>query len=397
MSLNGFHYGSFPQELTDAIIDYLWDDPASLKSCALASHAFYTRTRIHIFRKMTFGHNFRCDKFVAMCRASPHIPRVIKHLTLNNRYVPPDDIIAYIISSLTNVEWLVMKDVSWIFWATELVHRQGLKSFPSLRSLSVDFHDSNCYASVSEVLSFIQLHPRIRRLELLSVPRLASIDADYELPARSSHLESFSISSSAFSSGLSDLMLNSKIGGLSFSRLRIFAISVQDNSDIAFVSAVLKTASCTLEEVHLMHQSLRPIFLDDLDISYLRKVTITFSHPIYNERHSSTIKSWGRVFDDRAKEVEEIVVRTVVSSPTLFGHMDYGVWSAWDATLSATRSRLRGLVFQLFCTPVQASSMDMLQQGIEDQFPVLRSRSLFQVEVRSRSDAESFMYLLQPL
>ncbi len=143
---------------------------------------------------------------------------------------------------------------SWIFWVTELVHRQGVTSFPALRSLSVDFHDSKLYASVSETLTFIQLHPRIRRLELLSVPRLASIDADYELPARSSHLESFSISSSAFSSGLSDLMLNSKIGGLSFSRLRIFAISVQDNSDIPFVSAILKTASCTLEEVHLMHQ-----------------------------------------------------------------------------------------------------------------------------------------------
>ncbi|KAK0435080.1 uncharacterized protein EV420DRAFT_1653455 [Desarmillaria tabescens] len=395
MSLSGFHYGSFPQELTDAVIDHLWDDPAALKACSLTSHAFYTRTRIHIFRKMSFGHNFRCDKFVAMCRSSPHIPRVIKHLTLDNRYVPPDEIITFIISSLTSVEWLVMKDVSWVFWVTELVNR-GATSFPSLRSLSVDFHDSICYASVSETLTFIQLHPRIRCLELLSVPRLASIDAEYDLPARSSYLESFSISSSAFSSGLSDLMLNPRLSGLSFNRLRIFAISVQDNSDIRFVSTILKTASCTLEEVHLMHQSLRPVLLDDLDISYLRKVTITFSHPIYNERHSSTIKSWGKVFDARAKEVEEIIVRTVVSSPSLFGHMDYGVWSTWDATLSATRSRLRGLVFQVFCTPIQAKSLDMLQQGIEDQFPVLRSRSLFQVEVKSRPDAETFLSLLQP-
>ncbi|KAG7445562.1 uncharacterized protein BT62DRAFT_164237 [Guyanagaster necrorhizus] len=253
MSLSAFHYGVFPQELTDSVIDYLWDDPTALKSCSLTSHAFYTRTRIHIFGNMVFSRNFPCDKFVAMCRSSPHIPRVIKHLTLNSCYVPPDDIITFIISSLTNVKTLAMKDVSWIFWITELVNQQNVSSFPSLRSLSIDFHHS-IYASVSEALTFIHLHPRIRRLELLSVPSLASINTAYELPARLSHLESFSISSSAFSSQLSDLMLNPRISGLSFSHLRLFSISLQDSSDIPFVSAILKMASCTLEEVHLMHQ-----------------------------------------------------------------------------------------------------------------------------------------------
>ncbi|KAF9001625.1 hypothetical protein BDZ89DRAFT_925146, partial [Hymenopellis radicata] len=38
-----------PQELVDAIIDELYDDRSALKACALVSHKFLPRCRVHLW------------------------------------------------------------------------------------------------------------------------------------------------------------------------------------------------------------------------------------------------------------------------------------------------------------------------------------------------------------
>ncbi len=100
-----------PQELFDAIVDKLQHDRKSLMACSLASRAFLSRARFHLFRKIVLNERF-CQKFHKVVVSSLNIPRNVTDLTFfgdafRQRLVLP------VIHSLVNLSTLSLQDMDF--------------------------------------------------------------------------------------------------------------------------------------------------------------------------------------------------------------------------------------------------------------------------------------------
>ncbi|THU79253.1 hypothetical protein K435DRAFT_698252, partial [Dendrothele bispora CBS 962.96] len=86
MSEHGRTDPSFPQELCDAFIDFLWDSKADLQSCALVSRAWLPKSRLHLFHsfKASFLSNDvrRFYESLVNINASPHLRSLLYEITL---------------------------------------------------------------------------------------------------------------------------------------------------------------------------------------------------------------------------------------------------------------------------------------------------------------------------
>lgn len=73
-----------PQELTEIILDYLFDDVDSLKTCSIASRCFLEPTRFHLFSSIVLDTNHRLDRFVTLVHNSPGVVKHISYLAVRN-------------------------------------------------------------------------------------------------------------------------------------------------------------------------------------------------------------------------------------------------------------------------------------------------------------------------
>jgi hypothetical protein len=72
------------------VVDNLYDDTLSLKSCSLAAHTFVASSRIHIFKKIEIappkgkgtGGPTPCQKLLKLLISSPHIARLVEDLSI---------------------------------------------------------------------------------------------------------------------------------------------------------------------------------------------------------------------------------------------------------------------------------------------------------------------------
>lgn len=80
----------FPQEITDQVIDHLWDDTSSLKACALSCQAWLPSSRTHIFREIVVKEAIACARFEALLQASPAIARYIRKLVIDAHHFSYD-------------------------------------------------------------------------------------------------------------------------------------------------------------------------------------------------------------------------------------------------------------------------------------------------------------------
>ncbi|KAI0091542.1 hypothetical protein BDY19DRAFT_1030876 [Irpex rosettiformis] len=88
------HY-EIPPEVSDYIIDHVWDSKPTLASCSLVCRVWANRSRHHLFRVVDVAIK-RCsklDKFIAFLRSSPHLASSIRHLTLHGTIA--DDQLGY--------------------------------------------------------------------------------------------------------------------------------------------------------------------------------------------------------------------------------------------------------------------------------------------------------------
>ncbi|KAF8180697.1 hypothetical protein K438DRAFT_1508925, partial [Mycena galopus ATCC 62051] len=67
------------QELVDSILDFLYDDHASLLSCSMVAQKWVSATRHHVFGRITINHFFpgrghffkdSAHSFLALCRSA---------------------------------------------------------------------------------------------------------------------------------------------------------------------------------------------------------------------------------------------------------------------------------------------------------------------------------------
>ncbi|KAJ7367628.1 hypothetical protein DFH08DRAFT_828967 [Mycena albidolilacea] len=73
------------------VVDNLYDDTLSLKSCSLVAHTFVASSRIHIFKKIEIAKEIAplkgkgptpCQKLLKLLISSPHIARLVEDLSI---------------------------------------------------------------------------------------------------------------------------------------------------------------------------------------------------------------------------------------------------------------------------------------------------------------------------
>ena len=77
---------SFPPELCDQIIDYLWDDLDSLRACSLTCYDWHPSSRFHLFRNVRLRHSDDVTRFRALLASSPGIAPCVRKLSLSADY-----------------------------------------------------------------------------------------------------------------------------------------------------------------------------------------------------------------------------------------------------------------------------------------------------------------------
>ncbi|KAK0471553.1 hypothetical protein IW261DRAFT_834524 [Armillaria novae-zelandiae] len=82
---------SVPQELIDYIIEFLYDDVPTLRTCSLVSHAFLPSSRHHVYSSVTIvhvneldlfreryaGQLYQCQNLAALLEHSPHVAQLV--------------------------------------------------------------------------------------------------------------------------------------------------------------------------------------------------------------------------------------------------------------------------------------------------------------------------------
>jgi len=65
-----------PRETLDYIVDFLHDEPETLKACCLASKSWVPRTRKHLFSEIAFGSGAKVERWTKAFPDSTNPPRV---------------------------------------------------------------------------------------------------------------------------------------------------------------------------------------------------------------------------------------------------------------------------------------------------------------------------------
>jgi len=73
LTLNAIMLPQLPPELTDRIIDFLWDDPAALHSCSLTARSWLSSSRFHLFSTLRIVNRRAYDRLAHLVINLPHM------------------------------------------------------------------------------------------------------------------------------------------------------------------------------------------------------------------------------------------------------------------------------------------------------------------------------------
>lgn len=116
----------FPRELTDAVLDNLSDDYASLNSCTLVCHAWKPSSQRVLFRSVRFE-QVKMDAFdrsmtalAKVLQKNPELAKLVREIRLQWSM---SNVISFLneVPDLPMVEHLELKYISFISWADEAV------------------------------------------------------------------------------------------------------------------------------------------------------------------------------------------------------------------------------------------------------------------------------------
>ena len=171
-----------PQEIIDLIIDYLQDEPTTLKSCCLVSKAWIQRTRRYLFVNIKFH---PLGRRVGRWRITfPDPTGSPAHHTRNLSICHPQLITAADVNTLPTFCGVVRLNVDTDLWSDQRVSLVPLHGFsPVLRSLHLTFTS----LPNPEILNLICSFPILEDLALVSRSRRHS-DVRWNAPLTSPKL-----------------------------------------------------------------------------------------------------------------------------------------------------------------------------------------------------------------
>lgn len=97
----------WPPELSDYLIDHVWDSKPTLSSCSLVCRTWVNRSRHHLFREVNISvkRSPKLDVFLAFLHSSPHLSSYIRRLTLHGTVA--DDKLGYAVWFYVSSETLL--------------------------------------------------------------------------------------------------------------------------------------------------------------------------------------------------------------------------------------------------------------------------------------------------
>jgi len=192
--LGGLAVLHLPQELTDHIIDYLYDDQASLRNCALVCQAWLPTSRYHLFAKVSLKATSpqqepsvlqeRCKRLQGILVRSPHIISNIRELEIcegsplhhpypdiqsSTTWVTTERTLMALFRMLTNVSRFDFSATSSLYWTLlPPTFQAALYTILSLESMSYLRLHSWIFPNFAALNSLLSRCPNLKGLALSS-------------------------------------------------------------------------------------------------------------------------------------------------------------------------------------------------------------------------------------
>jgi hypothetical protein len=159
-----------PPELVEHIIDYLYNSPEDLRSCALVCKAWVAPCRFHLFHTICFNYLLSlppCRRLQSVIQRSPHVAFCVRELYFSPsrpiedlERVELDTILPQIFRSFTRLRKLVLGPLSWDELTSNVKKLlEDILALPSLVHLDAQ------EATFPSAKSFLDLvHPQLKRL-----------------------------------------------------------------------------------------------------------------------------------------------------------------------------------------------------------------------------------------
>lgn len=170
MLADDVHDNSLPQELVDLIVDFLADEPPSLRACALAGRCFLQRCSMHLFRTVQFADDTSPGRFLPLLLSS-HIPPLVREIlvigsgtTSEYQWITSDDALSPVLDSFVNVEEVSI--LGCRFDSIAITQKLRTLSSKTVNMLRFDMLQFECKG---DFYSLLQCFPSLRHLYLGSV------------------------------------------------------------------------------------------------------------------------------------------------------------------------------------------------------------------------------------
>lgn len=158
------HFSQFPVDIFERIIDLLWDDPPSLKACALTCRLWHPRSRYRLYNiyHQHIQSEYARNTLMNMLRASPNLGPYIRSLYIdrftNDRHPHWINSVPLLMAPmLPNLFKLHFRDVLSSSWMHPFAHSH-LAFFKSVGNLSLQGCRFNTFNSLARIiLSFPSL------------------------------------------------------------------------------------------------------------------------------------------------------------------------------------------------------------------------------------------------
>lgn len=237
---------------------------------------------------------------------------------------------------------------------------------------------------LSEILEIIGGSSELQHLALVNLtsaaePLTCAEYEDYLLEGRPLCPENFAIEYTF--PELYDLLLPQTIN--SFKRLRDFAVSVFDDSDVTFAVAVISLSLETLQNLRLQFElgSVIPIWPEDFTLSHIRVIDIIAFDPDQAQQGCSSDHSiWiTDCFTRKVNRLEKAMIS--IATPDLSA--DPPTFSDWDSVLTGQlMPSFRLLAIQVVhCHDVLDPTLAVIfRTKVENQFSILQSRGWLDVK-----------------
>ncbi|KIP07141.1 hypothetical protein PHLGIDRAFT_513189, partial [Phlebiopsis gigantea 11061_1 CR5-6] len=147
---------SFPHEVHDYIIDFLFDDKKALSTCSLVSHEWKVTSQYHLFRAVQVCHPTKVSAFNSFLRGAAHLRGFVRDLTLRGSGVSNG-------TSFDDQLLVTVRDIS--FLASQV---------PRLKSLSIDgmWWSDTTPAESQETIAHEAIARAASRLRRLSIRKI---------------------------------------------------------------------------------------------------------------------------------------------------------------------------------------------------------------------------------